>query len=61
MPALVCQPWRRLITRRVCLLKRAHARALLARGEMRPWIWKCCDCLTGQEIERRYQSGQNEN
>jgi phage host-nuclease inhibitor protein Gam len=22
---------------------------------MRHWIWKCCDCPTGQEIERRYK------
>ncbi|HAE37693.1 MAG TPA: host-nuclease inhibitor protein Gam [Candidatus Riflebacteria bacterium] len=55
MPALICQPWRRQVEKQVCLLKRLHARVLLARGEMRPWIWKCCDCLTGQEIERRHQ------
>ncbi|MBF0546199.1 MAG: host-nuclease inhibitor Gam family protein [Candidatus Riflebacteria bacterium] len=25
---------------------------------MRPWVWKCCDCLTGQVNERRYESGK---
>jgi len=56
MPPLIgCLPWRRRIEPAICLLKRLHARVLLARGEMRHWIWKCCDCLTGQEIERRHK------
>lgn len=62
MSLIRCLHWNKTIAPRVCVLKRVHARVLVSRGEMRHWVWKCCDCLKGQRIERRYnKDGKNES
>lgn len=45
----------------LCLIKRLHAKVLVSRGEMRHWVWKCCDCPIGQEIEGENEDGKDKD
>ena len=56
-----CLPWKQTIEARLCLIKRIHAKVLVSRGEMRHWVWKCCDCLIGQENEGENKDGKDKN